>query len=144
MVVKGRDKPVVGLHMDEAGNLYARIDFARQPALWVEVVVRNGDLERLRAGEALISDEAGSVPDGRLPQRAESWVMATFNEADLEELRTFIVGEGKWEFFGGATHTWPGLDDSKNAIHRMAVELERRGKIKRKFEELGHVCWVKC
>jgi hypothetical protein len=61
MIIRGRDKPIASVHMDETGVLHLRIDFRLYLPGWVELTIQNEDLERLQRGEEIYVEEGSNV-----------------------------------------------------------------------------------
>jgi len=70
-----------------------------------------------------MADEFGMTPD------------------NYRELLAFVAGRGRWSFFGGGLHTWPGRGDDAERTHGILCEMERRGLVYRFIDEPDHVCF---
>ena len=65
------------------------------------------------------------------------------NEENLMALLKFIRSEPPFHNMGApGIHTHPGYDESADSKYDGCLELERRGLIKRKIDEPGHVLFV--
>lgn len=61
---------------------------------------------------------------------------------NYRELLDLIAGRGRWGFFGGGIHTWPGREDEQQGQnHKILCEMERRGWVKRVIDEPDHCCF---
>ena len=67
--------------------------------------------------------------------------MPDHSEGELAYLLDFIAGRGDWAEYSPGMWTYPEGDAEARHKHDACLELERRGKIRRKHEEPGLCIW---
>lgn len=63
-------------------------------------------------------------------------------QAQLDELLSFIAGTGKYAIFGAGMHTYPKGDASQRLKYEMCLELEQQGQIRRHLVTEDKVVWM--
>lgn len=63
-------------------------------------------------------------------------------QAQLNELLSFISGTGKWAHFGAGMHTYPNGDANDRLKYEMCLELERQGKVRKHLVTDTATVWM--
>ncbi len=97
------------------------------------------NIEIVEGGSIVVPNKSPFPPDVDLTKLGCQ--KPKHSEADLNQLYGFIAGRGPWRHFGPGMRTHPEGDAQDRLKHDACLELERRGRIKRKLEESGLVVW---
>lgn len=64
-------------------------------------------------------------------------------QAQLDELLSFISGTGKYAIFGSGMHTYPTSEDAdQRRKYEMCLELEQQGKIRKHIVTDTATVWM--